>query len=89
MKNVMPSGTPACSVKAPVLKWSGAVRNSCSACGLRFERTDDNYFGEAMFFGIMIGEGSVLLVLAVTTRSNALVRPMAAEQHPEMLLIPF
>jgi len=50
----------------PVLKPLGSVRENCRACGLRFERTDHSYFSGAMFFGILISEGLVVLTLVVT-----------------------
>lgn len=43
-----------------------AVRDRCDVCGLRFERTDDNYFGGAVFFGLFCGELVVALTLLVT-----------------------
>lgn len=52
--------------KGPVLTRRGAVKTNCRACGLRFERTDDNYFSGAMFFGLMIGEVMVVLFIALT-----------------------
>lgn len=50
----------------PVLTPLGSVRANCRACGLRFERTDHSYFSGAMFFGILISEGLVVLTLVVT-----------------------
>jgi uncharacterized protein (DUF983 family) len=40
----------------PVLKWSGSVQRRCRACNFRFERSDENYFSGAMFFGLLMGE---------------------------------
>ena len=62
---VMRLRCPHCG-KGPVLTRRGSVQANCSACGLRFERTDDNYFGGAMFFGLLIGEVMVVLLLVVT-----------------------
>src|SRR4051812_45140095 len=42
--------------KGFVLTRFGAVRERCVECGLRFMRTDDNYFGGAVFFGLFCGE---------------------------------
>lgn len=55
---------PHCGLGYVLTKWGG-VRERCSGCALRFERTDDNYFGGAMFFGMMLGEGFVALSLLV------------------------
>jgi uncharacterized protein (DUF983 family) len=44
----------------------GSIRKRCEVCGLRFERTDDNYFGGAVFFGLFCGELVVALTLLVT-----------------------
>lgn len=52
--------------KGPVLTRRGSVQKNCRACGFRFERTDSNYFGGAMFFGLLMGEGLVVLLLVVT-----------------------
>ena len=52
--------------KGPVLTMRGSIRPSCRHCGLRFERTDDNYFGGAVFFGLLIGEAMVVLLLVTT-----------------------
>src|SRR4051812_42669011 len=49
--------------KGYVLTRFGAVRERCSGCGLRFTRTDDNYFGGAVFFGLFCGELAVVLTL--------------------------
>jgi uncharacterized protein (DUF983 family) len=50
----------------PVLTALGSVRENCRGCGLRFERTDYSYFSGAMFFGILISEGLVVLTLVIT-----------------------
>jgi uncharacterized protein (DUF983 family) len=42
--------------RGPVLTRRAAVHDHCSGCGLRFRRSDDNYFSGAMFFGLLIGE---------------------------------
>ena len=51
--------------KGYVLTRLGAVRDHCSSCGLRFTRTDDNYFGGAVFFGLFLGELVVALTLLI------------------------
>ena len=56
-----------------VLGRLGKVRERCSGCGFRFERSDDNYFMGALFFNFLIGSGSVLvgvLVLMIATWPN-------------------
>jgi uncharacterized protein (DUF983 family) len=49
--------------RGAVLTRVGAVRDRCAGCGLRFQRSDDNYFSGAMFFGLMMGEGVFALSL--------------------------
>ena len=49
-----------------VLTWRAGVRDHCSACGLRFRRSDDNYFSGAMFFGLLIGETIFAVSLLAT-----------------------
>ena len=49
-----------------VLSGFNTVRHRCAGCGLRFCRSDDDYFSGAMFFGLMIGETlAVLGIVAV------------------------
>lgn len=49
-----------------VLRWSGGVRQRCPDCNLRFERSDDNYFSGAMFFGLLIGEFIFAVAMLIT-----------------------
>ena len=49
-----------------VLRGIGSLNERCTVCGLRFERTDDNYFGGAVFFGLFCGELVVALTLLIT-----------------------
>jgi uncharacterized protein (DUF983 family) len=42
------------------------LREGCDSCGLRFERTDDNYFGGAVFFGLFCGELVVAFAMLIT-----------------------
>ena len=51
--------------KGFVLTRFGGVRERCLECGFRFMRTDDNYFGGAVFFGLFVGELAVALTLLV------------------------
>jgi uncharacterized protein (DUF983 family) len=63
---------PHCGV-GPVLRLRGTVRDRCSGCNLRFERSDDNYFGGAMFIGLVMGNftfGLILLVVIVAMWPN-------------------
>ncbi|HTE46307.1 MAG TPA: DUF983 domain-containing protein [Gemmatimonadaceae bacterium] len=56
-----------------VLKRTGSIRPRCSACNFRFERSDDNYFSGAMFFGLLAGEftfGLILLAIIVAKWPN-------------------
>jgi len=46
-----------------VLTKLGRVRPRCTVCGFRFERTEENYFSGAMFFGLLMGEGIFALSL--------------------------
>ncbi len=51
------------------MTWRGTVRLRCSGCHFRFERSDENYFSGAMFFGLLGGEfifaASLLVVLLI------------------------
>lgn len=49
-----------------VMKWSGAVHSRCRSCNFRFERSDENYFSGAMFFGLLMGEFFFAIVLLIT-----------------------
>jgi uncharacterized protein (DUF983 family) len=49
-----------------VLRNIGSLRERCDVCGLRYERTDDNYFGGAVFFGLFCGELAVAFTLLIT-----------------------
>lgn len=42
--------------KGRVLKATGSIIPRCSACNFRYERSDENYFAGAMFFGLLFGE---------------------------------
>jgi len=56
-----------------VLRRSGGILPRCSACNFRFERSDDNYFSGAMFFGLLIGEfifGLILLGIILAMWPN-------------------
>ena len=61
-----------CTLRCPhcgtgkVFQSFGVMRKRCESCGLRFERTDDNYFGGAVFFGLFCGELVVALTLLIT-----------------------
>jgi uncharacterized protein (DUF983 family) len=48
----------------------GRVRKRCTACGFRFERTDDSYFSGAMFFGLLMGEGLFAVALLLVVVAN-------------------
>jgi uncharacterized protein (DUF983 family) len=49
-----------------VLTRRAGVRDHCDGCGLRFRRSDDNYFSGAMFFGLLIGETIFAVSLLAT-----------------------
>ena len=55
------AGAPVLAEWRGVRHWS-AVRERCTSCGLRYERSDDHYFGGAMFVNLMAAE----LLFAVT-----------------------
>jgi uncharacterized protein (DUF983 family) len=56
---------PHCGAGAVLASWA-AVRDRCSGCGLRFKRSDDNYFSGAMYFGLIMGETIFVVSLLVT-----------------------
>jgi uncharacterized protein (DUF983 family) len=60
-KRVLSLHCPNCG-DGRVLNWSGSVQKRCTVCNFRFERSDENYFSGAMFFGLLIGE----FIFAVT-----------------------
>jgi uncharacterized protein (DUF983 family) len=49
-----------------VLTRRAGVQEHCTGCGLRFRRSDDNYFSGAMFFGLLIGETIFAVSLLAT-----------------------
>jgi uncharacterized protein (DUF983 family) len=65
---VMRLRCPNCG-NGPVMKWSGAVHRRCLSCNFRFERSDENYFSGAMFFGLLMGEFLFAIVLLITVVS--------------------
>jgi uncharacterized protein (DUF983 family) len=46
---------PHCGIGA-VMTWRGSILPRCSSCNFRYERSDENYFAGAMFFGLLFGE---------------------------------
>jgi len=61
---------PHCGEGRVLGRW-GKVRDRCTGCNFRYQRSDENYFSGAMFFAFMIGAGSFivafLVVLALTS----------------------
>jgi uncharacterized protein (DUF983 family) len=56
-----------------VLRWQGSVRSRCASCNLRYERSDENYFSGAMFFGLLFGEfifATAFLIILVSMWPN-------------------
>ena len=54
---------------APMMNWRGTILKRCAACNFRFERSDENYFAGAMFFGLLFGEflfAITLLIIVVS-----------------------
>jgi uncharacterized protein (DUF983 family) len=41
--------------KGGVMTWRGSIRQRCPVCNFRYERSDENYFAGAMFFGYLFG----------------------------------
>ena len=56
---------PHCGRGKVIRGWAG-VRERCSGCGFRFERSSDNYFAGAMLTNIIIAE-LIFVVLLVGT----------------------
>lgn len=54
--------------KGKVLDGWAHVRERCSACGFRFERSSDHYFAGAMLTNIIIAELIFVAALVVTLR---------------------
>ena len=52
--------------KGPVLSGWAHVRERCSACGFRFERSSDHYFAGAMLTNIIIAELIFVMLLIAT-----------------------
>jgi uncharacterized protein (DUF983 family) len=76
--------------KGRVLTTRGRVRERCSACGLRYARTDGNYFSGAMFFGLLMGEllfAVTLLFVVVGTWPNVPWNALTYGAPAGMLLI--
>lgn len=53
---------PNCGRGAVLRRWF-SVHERCSACGFRYERSDENYFQGAMFVNFMIGGGTFAVSL--------------------------
>jgi uncharacterized protein (DUF983 family) len=41
--------------KGSVMNWRGQIHERCAVCNFRYERSDENYFAGAMFFGYLFG----------------------------------
>ncbi len=55
------------------MNWHGRIHPRCSSCNFRFERSDENYFAGAMFFGLLFGEfifAITMLVVIVSMWPN-------------------
>jgi uncharacterized protein (DUF983 family) len=48
------------------MTWRGSIRPRCSVCNFRYERSDENYWGGAMFFGYLFGAFAFAIVLLIT-----------------------
>jgi uncharacterized protein (DUF983 family) len=49
-----------------ILKGWGDIRERCPSCNFRYARSDDNYFGGAVFSGTILVEALFAIVLTVT-----------------------
>jgi len=51
--------------RGSVMTWRGSIHDRCAACNFRYERSDENYFAGAMFFGYLIGAFTFALTLLI------------------------
>lgn len=49
-----------------VLSRRGTIVRRCPSCNFRYERSDENYFAGAMFFGLLFGEFMFAVALLIT-----------------------
>lgn len=55
------------------LRVRGSILPRCTVCNFRYERSDENYFAGAMFFGLLFGEfifAVAFLILVVSMWPN-------------------
>ena len=55
------------------MRWQGSLLTRCASCNFRYERSDENYFAGAMFFGLLFGEfifAIAFLILVVSMWPN-------------------
>ena len=65
LRRLMRLRCPNCGSGA-VINWRGSILRHCPACNFRYERSDENYFAGAMFFGLLFGEFIFALALLIT-----------------------
>lgn len=51
--------------ESSVMTWRGSIKPRCERCNLRFERSDENYFAGAMFFGYLFGAFTFAITLLI------------------------
>jgi uncharacterized protein (DUF983 family) len=54
LKRLLRLRCPNCG-KGRVISWAGKIPARCSVCNFRYERSDENYWAGAMFFGYLFG----------------------------------
>ncbi|MGH7619492.1 MAG: DUF983 domain-containing protein [Gemmatimonadaceae bacterium] len=52
-----------------MLTWRGSILPRCPSCNFRYERSDENYFSGAMFFGLLFGEFMFAVVFLIILAS--------------------
>jgi uncharacterized protein (DUF983 family) len=52
--------------KGAVMSKRGSIHQRCAVCNFRYERSDENYWAGAMFFGYLFGAFTFAVVLLVT-----------------------
>lgn len=76
---------PHCGEGHVLGRW-GKVRDRCTGCNFRYQRSDENYFSGAMFFAFLIGAGSFIVVfLAVLAFTSPNVPWDALEYAPVVI----
>jgi uncharacterized protein (DUF983 family) len=64
LPNLLRLRCPNCG-KGAVLTRKGSVHQRCASCNFRYERSDENYWAGAMFFGYLFGAFTFAVTLLV------------------------